>query len=194
MINKIILKCKTSVYFLYRLLFSSYSLYRIEEVNAFATSDVIVICAHPDDESLFFHKVFLENNNVAVICLSNRSNTIRRDEFNHAICKLNAQGVIFDFPDNVYLTWVWKLYLPRMMRLLKKYIHPQIIYTHNRKGEYGHIHHIITHQYVVNAFGVSNVSTSDDVNETKEETQLRRSFLEEVYRSQNLKEWFPENY
>lgn len=189
-----ILKWKVSVAFLSRLLFSAKKLYDIGEIENLGQKESLVICAHPDDESLFFHKVIVEHTDVAVICLSNRSNLTRQAEFINAIKQYRVQGIICDFPDNSYLTWAWKLFLPRMMCILNNRIRPKKVYTHNQNGEYGHTHHIITHDCVVNVFGDDVVSTSDDVVETLQEKQSRRQFLDEVYKSQNLKQWFPDYY
>lgn len=190
--NELILACKISVAFLLHFIIHGNTLYSTLQIKGIGKKNTLFICAHPDDESLFFYKeIMARRENAAVICLSNQNHPIRSEEFKKAMETYSATGIMCDFPDNAYLSWVWKLFLPHMLGIVKRYTQPELIFTHNCQGDYGHTHHILTHECVKRIFVQDQIRTTDDVKETSEEKRNRCDFLEAVYESQDLRNWFP---
>lgn len=125
------------------------------DLNNLDLKDVnkLVIVAHPDDESLWGAQE-IKDNNYLVVCLTDADNKIRREEFEKAIRKLGAKGIILPYPDaNGFKRVDWKK--EKIMKYIKADVATAILYkrwdkilTHNPEGEYGHLHHIYTNRIV----------------------------------------------
>lgn len=106
---------------------------------------VLILCAHPDDESIFDSRDILHNN-CTVICLTNADNKVRRSEFFNVLQATKQTGHILNFPDSISEggeVWfnltdeeIYKLYISHILN--EKY---DLIVSHDRYGEYGHPQH-----------------------------------------------------
>jgi len=163
-------------------------------VNSVGKINTLFVCAHPDDESLFFYSAIRTSENPFVLCLCGMFHPVRSVEFKTAMETYGIKGTMCRLPDCQEYLWMWRIFLPIILRKVKNDLNPDIVYTHNEVGEYGHRHHQIVNLCVHKIFPDCMIKTSDDVNETEEEREERRRFLSTVYVSQNLKNWFPEWY
>lgn len=124
----------------------------------------LMIVAHPDDETLWGGG-HLQEGNWLVLCLTNQSYTLRKNEFKTAMENLGQKGIILDYPDlqktksGVNVKNLWGNVLTGMRKDLDLIIHyknwEQIV-THNPQGEYGHIHHIMTNKEVTSICRTDN--------------------------------------
>ena len=105
--------------------------------------DCIIICAHPDDETIFFSSV-LKAHKPFVICMSNRGNSVRKQEFQTALLHWNVEGCMMNLPDATgHFGWAWEGRRIRtiLRKIAKKCTNLTCVYTHNTKGESNHRHH-----------------------------------------------------
>ena len=111
---------------------------------------VLIIVAHPDDETLWMGGTILRNKhkwNTTVVCLTRKSDKDRYPKFLKACKSLGVKGFIYDLDDensNKHLS---------EKEILKK-LSPHIktiydyLFTHGANGEYGHIRHLDVHKAV----------------------------------------------
>ncbi len=103
---------------------------------------VLVVIAHPDDETIWMGGTLIENKNkwkTKVICLTRKSDKDRNPKFKKACKILGVKGIIFDLDDKTFNPWN----LEEAKRIIlknsdKKY---DFIFTHGKNGEYGHLRH-----------------------------------------------------
>lgn len=111
----------------------------------------LMIVAHPDDETLWGGKELL-NGDWCVLCITNGNNKTRSDEFQNVMDYINCTGIILNYPDKVLNKRDdWKNIKDGIyddVQTLIKYKNWDKIVTHNPKGEYKHIHHIMTNDIV----------------------------------------------
>ena len=105
----------------------------------------LIVVAHPDDEILFFGEFIINNSkNVKVLCITNSSNEIRRNEFINILEKYNVDYEMWDYSD----LRSYK-YSNEIKNRLKDYIKNfERIYTHSLSGETGHPAHILIYKYL----------------------------------------------
>ena len=124
----------------------------------------LMIVAHPDDETLWGGG-HLQEGNWLVVCLTNQSYTLRKNEFKSAMNMLGQKGIILDYPDlqknidgkNVKNLWGnVKTGMEKDLNLVINYKQWDQIVTHNPMGEYGHIHHIMTNNEVTSVCSASS--------------------------------------
>ncbi len=118
--------------------------------------DHVMIVAHPDDETLW-GGAHLMKDNYLVVCLTNGNNATRKQEFTRAMKRSGDNGIILCYPDFVrnkaggFAIDSWsssKAKIQKDIQVLLSYKQWKTIVTHNKKGEYGHIHHKKTHNIV----------------------------------------------
>lgn len=104
----------------------------------------LVIIAHPDDESLFFAGLIMQENKQPwkVICVTDGNadghENKRRNDFELACNKLGAKSFEhWDFPD----IFEQRLDLQRLEEKFATLPLPSKVFTHGITGEYGHPHH-----------------------------------------------------
>ena len=111
----------------------------------------LMIVAHPDDETIFGGK-HISKGGYFIVCLTNQNNSVRRAEFNAMLDLSKNEGVILDFPDKTHgKRDNWKKSKEQIEEVITHYVKEkkwESITTHNADGEYGHIHHKMTHQLV----------------------------------------------
>lgn len=109
------------------------------------SSNTLIIVAHPDDETIFAGSELI-NNKCFVLCLTNKSNKIRNNDFNSIMNLTNNFGIMLNYPDltkNGYIN-NWNFEMKSLYSDIYKIISYKQwnkIITHNKNGEYNHIHH-----------------------------------------------------
>ncbi|MFA5675627.1 MAG: PIG-L family deacetylase [Christensenellales bacterium] len=119
-------------------------------------ADVLVISAHPDDEYLYMGGTIpycTENGLQVTVAWMSHQKRLRQDE---ALAALWAMGVghypeFVGFPDKLSRNYkdgakIWggeNAVLSAIVKLYRKY-KPEVVVTHDLKGEYGHGAHMIT--------------------------------------------------
>ena len=117
-----------------------------------SNASVLVVCAHPDDETIFFSSV-LSKERPYVLCMSNSGHKVRRKEFEHALKYWNVSGEMLNFPDVPGFAWMWRCFAARKLSKIRKSM-PGVstVYTHSGMGETNHAHHFAVHHGVKQAF------------------------------------------
>ena len=109
---------------------------------------ILVIVAHPDDETIWMGGTLLKNRNkwnTTILSLCRRDDKDRAPKF-AKICKIyNAQGFMSDLEDEK----LNEIPLQEAIKRIKKFSGSYgKIFTHNKNGEYGHIRHKDVHKAV----------------------------------------------
>ena len=117
--------------------------------NAFNTKATkLMIVAHPDDELIFGGNILIEDNSWRVICLTNKSDDIRRMEFEQVMRDLAIpEFEVYDLEDNFDLSLNNEILTDILIKEINSYNWEKIA-THNNIGEYGHPHHSQIHNVV----------------------------------------------
>ena len=108
--------------------------------------DKLMIVAHPDDETIWGGGHLAEGGYL-VVCITDGYNKVRKDEFISAVTSLNETNIpmILNFPDKTFLVrdnWYGIKY--KVFKTVDNLLEMKdwkLIVTHNKDGEYGHIHH-----------------------------------------------------
>ncbi len=110
--------------------------------------DKLLITAHPDDEIIFAGHALLKERGWKVICVTNKYNKVRAEEFKKAMKRAKVyEYEIWDFQD----CWKGDFDRRKLKERLKKVIekqHFKVVLSHNLKGEYGHSQHSALSQVV----------------------------------------------
>lgn len=115
----------------------------------------LMIVAHPDDEVLWGGG-HLQNGGYLVVCITNGYHQTRAAEFQSVMEASGNIGLILSYPDKVAGrrdNWV-HVYAQLQSDLTRiiTYQSWKDVVTHNASGEYGHIHHKMTHQIVTEIY------------------------------------------
>lgn len=156
-------------------------------------AETLIICAHPDDETIFFSSIIKEKSPF-VICMSHSGNRVRRQEFSNALKAQKCQygGLLLNFPDVKGMTWVWKYCLKHKLQAIKKFCpNVKTVYTHAGTGESGHPHHFFVHDAVVKVFYDIKIYHTAEIIETNSMKKLsnncvqeKMSIISDIYSSQ----------
>ena len=134
----------------------------IKHKHAPTLQNKLMIVAHPDDETLFGGQELLREQEWTVVCFTHGNHDHRRNQFFTVLQRVNARGVIWDYPDMPGRSKLpkearadWFAYIPeittRLLELTKEIAFDRIV-THNEAGEYGHEHHKMVHEIVTRTF------------------------------------------
>lgn len=151
----------------------------------------LLICAHPDDETLFFGGLLLQNpGDFKVICATDANadgrGPVRMQEFKQAMQKLQvSEFSLLGLPD---------IYEKRLdQNLLKQALEQELsqnfqeVYTHNILGEYGHPHHQDVSFCVHHTFSCPVYSTAYNgypeklIHLTEAEFKIKSEILTQIY-------------
>src|SRR3989338_9291501 len=114
--------------------------------------NALVIVAHPDDETIWMGGTILQNLdwNWTIISLSRKNDPDRAPKFQRACKSLNhySTSIISDLDDQILQPLQIDEVKRKILFLLPKKNY-DIIFTHGKNGEYGHIRHKETHKAVV---------------------------------------------
>jgi LmbE family N-acetylglucosaminyl deacetylase len=113
--------------------------------------EILVIIAHPDDETIWAGGTLLETKfKKTIISLCRKNDKDRAPKF-EKICKiLNSKGYMSDLDDlerGHYKKISKKDIIKRILKITKKKKY-DFLYTHGKNGEYEHIRHLGVHQVV----------------------------------------------
>jgi LmbE family N-acetylglucosaminyl deacetylase len=118
---------------------------------------ILMIVAHPDDETLFGFSDLL-NNKCQIICLTQRSLAIRAKQFEEILTLTDSSGVILDYRNSSTDTWADRTDAVFFTELAPLITGPfDAVVSHGADGEYGHLQHKRTHtiaQYIASHLGI----------------------------------------
>ena len=113
--------------------------------------DRIMIVAHPDDETIWGGAHLLKEKYL-VVCITCGTNTKRVKEIERVLKETGDALIMLHYPDKVLgKRSSWEKEYPFIQREIEDILSQKKwkeIVTHNEKGEYGHQHHIMTHDIV----------------------------------------------
>lgn len=119
----------------------------------------LVIVAHPDDESLW-GAAHLKSGDYFIVCLTNGYNKTRAKEYRKVLSYTKNGGIILNYPDtqdSIRSDWSEvKEGLYKDLNLLVKYKNWNKIITYGPDGVTGHIHHLMTYEYVTDVSTTNN--------------------------------------
>lgn len=139
-----------------------YQAYAIEPLTdaALAALDLseaehLMIVAHPDDETIWGGGHLAEKN-YFVVCITHGKDATRRTEFQKVMESSENVGLMLAYPDKIAgRRDDWTHICTQLQTDLKKILTWKTwkdVVTHNADGEYGHIHHKLTHQLVTQIY------------------------------------------
>ena len=110
---------------------------------------VLVVVAHPDDETIWMGGALLSNYKkwgISIISLCRKNDNDRAPKFRNVCRALNAQSFMSDLEDER----LNKIPVGDVVKRIKKYAGKDYYYvfTHGKNGEYGHIRHKDVHKAV----------------------------------------------
>lgn len=118
-------------------------------------AEKLMIVAHPDDE-VIWGGGHLMDGGYLIVCITNGRNEFRAKEFMKVVEKSGNTGIILDYPDKVNgRRDDWKQVYDGIysdVNAIMEYKNWDMIVTHNKDGEYGHLHHKIVHKIVTEIY------------------------------------------
>jgi LmbE family N-acetylglucosaminyl deacetylase len=115
---------------------------------------VLVIVAHPDDETIWMGGTLLQNKDrwdITLICLCRKNDIDRAPKFMRVCKNYNAHAFISDLDDteNGFYEKISSEDIKKRIRGFLKETSFDFIFVHGKNGEYGHIRHIEVHEAVL---------------------------------------------
>ena len=115
---------------------------------------ILVIVAHPDDETIWMAGTLLKNKDkwdITIISLCRKNDKDRAPKFKIVCDKLNASCFISDLDDSEqgdFKKISNEDIIKRIQQFLKQNTNFDYVFTHGENGEYRHIRHIEIHKAV----------------------------------------------
>ena len=126
-----------------------------------SSTDKLMIVAHPDDETIWGGG-HLTQKGWLVVCVTNGRNSVRSAEFKSVMKESGNKGFILSYPYIVYgKRDDWSKVKGKItddLKLIMTYKPWKQISTHNAKGEYGHLHHEMTHSIVTEIYDLCKMT------------------------------------
>lgn len=120
----------------------------------------LMIVAHPDDDMIWGGSHLIDDDYL-VICVTCGSVDYRVEEFKKVMSKTNDKYIMLNYPDKTNGERDnWDTVYDDITKDIEKIINMKkwnTIVTHNEDGEYGHIHHKMTHNIVKTAYENKNI-------------------------------------
>lgn len=117
--------------------------------------DKVMIVAHPDDELLWGGGHLIEDDYL-VVCVTRGNDDVRRAEFEAVLAATGDKGLILSYPDKIgHERSDWKLWredIEADIATVLRYKEWELVVSHNKKGEYGHQQHVMTHESVAKEY------------------------------------------
>ena len=157
----------------------------------------LLVVAHPDDESIFFSGLLMNNRKLPwkVVCVTDGNADLagskRADQFKKACGLLKVESQQWSFPDK----FETRLDTEKLMLKLMELDPPEVVYTHEILGEYGHPHHQDVSYAVHRAFSKKKCVWSVAYNSfpqttfgfTKAQYKIKTRILTKTYQSETLR-------
>lgn len=129
------------------------------KIHGIDSAEKLMITAHPDDEVLWGGGHLMDKGYFIVV-ITNGKNQVRKKEFEAVVESSGNRGIILDYPDKSFgVRSNWTTVRDDISEDIKKVIDYkdwELIVTHNENGEYGHIHHKMTHEIVKSIYDSEN--------------------------------------
>jgi len=113
--------------------------------------EILVIVAHPDDETIWMGGTLLKSKfNKTIVCLCRKKDKDRAPKFEKACKMLNAKGYISDL-DDFEKGYFKKISSQDIIKRILKFAKEKkydYLFTHGKNGEYEHIRHKEIHNAV----------------------------------------------
>jgi len=126
----------------------------LENINLTKAKKLMIV-THPDDETIWGGAHLLDGNYL-VICITCGTNVTRSNEFKKVMKYTKNQYIMLGYPDKVNGNRSdWSESENDIYKDIKNIIKAKkwdLIVTHNRKGEYGHIQHKKISEIVTNVY------------------------------------------
>jgi len=133
-------------------------------MNSKIPKSVVVIVAHPDDETLWAGGTILSNPlwKWFIVCLCRRSDKERASRFNDALKVLNSEAIMGDLDDGPEQKPLDENDLETAIMQLIPSTHFDLIITHNSTGEYTrHVRHEEVNKAVINLWHAGKISANE---------------------------------
>ena len=121
---------------------------------------VLIIVAHPDDETIWMGGTLLANKekwNTTIFSLCRKDDKDRAPKFKRVCKLLKSKSIISDLEDEKLHDIKTNEVIKRIKKLKqKKY---DLIYTHGKNGEYGHKRHVDVHKAIIEMLEKKILST-----------------------------------
>lgn len=157
----------------------------------------LLVVAHPDDESIFFSGLLMNERKLPwkVICVTDGNADLagskRADQFKKACQLLKAKSEQWNFPDRFEA----RLDTERIIQKLDQLETPEIVYTHEILGEYGHPHHQDVSYAVHRAFSKKipvwsvayNTFPKKSFSFSNAQYKIKTKILTKIYQSETLR-------
>jgi len=127
--------------------------------------DVLVIVAHPDDETIWMGGTLLKNKdrfNTTIISLCRKKDKDRAPKFKKVCKAYNAKCFMSDLDDSEEGDYK-NISIDDVIKRIKKFVRGKsfdFIFTHGKNGEYGHIRHKQAHNAVVKMLEEKQISAT----------------------------------
>lgn len=133
-------------------------------MNSKTPKSIVVIVAHPDDETLWAGGTILEHpmNDWFIVCLCRASDCERAAKFKKALVLLKADGIMGDLDDGPDQHPLDEKNLEKEILRLLPTTHFDLILTHNSTGEYTrHLRHEEVNKAVITLWHNGNISANE---------------------------------
>lgn len=115
----------------------------------------LMIVAHPDDETLWGGAHLLDGGYL-IVCMTHGTDKVRSGELRAVAEASGNRCLVLCYPDKTLgRRDDWSMVKKQMEQDISVLLECQdweLVVTHNQKGEYGHVHHQMTHNMVVSAY------------------------------------------